>query len=145
MERLNVCAVIAALLLLAPARGSGQIPEDKWLHFGAGVLAGGAGAYAGYKISGGDPWWTFGSAVGASLLAGLAKEALDERNYGGWDNADLAATVAGGIVAGVTVELVFTPGRRRGRRYTFRLKSAAPQFTFSDTGTGIPPEGFRRP
>lgn len=90
-----------------------QIGKDKYLHFGAGVVAGAGGALLASELSDNNRFWTFTGAVGASLLAGLAKEAIDESNYGGWDNADLGATVLGGITAGVTID-IFT-GRKRRR------------------------------
>ena len=52
--------------------------------------------------------------VGGSLVAGLAKEAIDKNRYGVWDNGDLAATVAGGVTVGVVIEL-FRGKNRRGR------------------------------
>jgi len=45
-------------------------------------------------------------------LAGLAKEAYDENKYKGWDNRDLAATVLGGITAGVTFN-IFSKNRKK--------------------------------
>lgn len=79
--------------------------NDKLLHFGAGVVAGGAGAFLAHEISGGDKWWTIAGAVGTSLIAGMAKEAIDKSNYGTWDNGDLAATVAGGVTVGLAIEI----------------------------------------
>ncbi len=85
------------------------------LHYGAGVVSGAAGAFIAHKISKGDKWWTITGAVGASLLAGAAKEAIDKRNYGKWDNGDLAATMAGGVTVGIAIE-IFHGRRKRGGR-----------------------------
>lgn len=87
--------------------------HDKWLHFGAGVVAGGAGAFVAHEISGGNKWWTIAGAVGGSLLAGAAKEAIDKNRYGTWDNGDLAATVAGGVTVGIAIEIFH--GRKKGK------------------------------
>ena len=91
-----------------------QIEQDKLLHYGAGVASGAAGAFIAHEISGGNRWWTLTGAVGGSLIAGLAKEAIDKNRYGVWDNGDLAATVAGGVTVGVVIEL-FRGKNRRGR------------------------------
>ena len=64
------------------------------LHYGAGLVTGGAGAFLAHEISGGNKWWTIAGAVGTSLLAGVAKEAIDKWEDGNWDNAELVATVA---------------------------------------------------
>lgn len=90
--------------------------HDKWLHFGAGVVAGGAGAFVAHEISGGNKWWTIAGAVGTSLVAGMAKEAIDKNKYGTWDNGDLAATVAGGVTVGVAIELF--SGRKKRKAVT---------------------------
>lgn len=84
---------------------SAQLERDKILHFGAGAISGIVGATIADKVSRGDPYWRFAGAITASLLAGLAKEAYDENKYEGWDNGDLAATVLGGVTAGVTINL----------------------------------------
>ena len=101
--------------LLIPVILQGQVREDHILHFGAGMVAGGVGAYAASEISGGSRGWTFAGAVAGSLLAGLAKEAVDAGNPDNqWDNTDLAATALGGVTIGVTIDL-FTAGARRKR------------------------------
>lgn len=91
-----------------------QIEQDKFLHYGAGAASGAAGAFIAHEISGGNRWWTLTGAVGGSLIAGMAKEAIDKNRYGVWDNGDLAATVAGGVTVGVVIEL-FRGKNRRGR------------------------------
>lgn len=96
-----------------------QVEQDKLLHYGAGVASGAAGAFIAHEISGGNRWWTLTGAVGGSLIAGLAKEAIDKNRYGVWDNGDLAATVAGGVTVGVVIEL-FRGKKRRGRTTTSR-------------------------
>ena len=89
-----------------------QIDKDKALHFGAGAISGIVGATIADKVSGGDPYWRFAGALTAGLLAGLAKEAYDENKYKGWDNGDLAATVLGGVTAGVTIN-IFSKNRKK--------------------------------
>ncbi|MBC2838568.1 hypothetical protein [Robiginitalea sp. SC105] len=104
---------VLVLLLLSSCCSFSQLQQDKVLHFGAGVVSGAAGAFIAHEISGGDKWWTITGAVGGSLLAGAAKELIDQNRYGKWDNGDLAATVAGGVTVGVVIELF--SGRRKKR------------------------------
>ena len=82
-----------------------QIQQDKVLHFLGGNLYGLVGAGVASQISDGDRTWTFIGAIGGSLLIGLAKESIDQKQYGGWDNADLLATVLGGATVGVTIDI----------------------------------------
>lgn len=91
-----------------------QVEQDKILHFGIGALTGAAGALVASELSNQNRFWTVTGAVATSLLAGIAKEAYDERQSNSWDNADLGATVLGGIAVGVTIEL-FT--KKNGKRY----------------------------
>jgi len=91
------------------------ISKDKPLHFGAGLVIGGVGGYAANKIFKGDPYWTWAGAIGSSLAAGITKEAIDEADYGGWDNNDVLFTALGGIVSGLALELLLKKKRRGGR------------------------------
>lgn len=101
--------------LLLPIFLHSQLRKDHVLHFGAGVVAGGVGAFAASEISDGSRGWTFAGAVAGSLLAGLAKEAVDAgKPDNQWDNTDLAATALGGVSIGVTIDL-FTARARRKR------------------------------
>ncbi|MFS4416876.1 hypothetical protein [Maribacter sp. 2307ULW6-5] len=102
-----------------------QIPKDKALHFLGGNLYGLVGAGVANELSNGNRAWTFAGSVGGSLLVGLAKEAIDERQYNGWDNGDVVATVLGGLSVGVVID-VFKQKRKRKREKMFRevLKSA---------------------
>lgn len=100
------------LIFLACCAGNAQ-SNDKLLHFGAGVVAGGAGAFLAHEISNGDKWWTIAGAIGTSLIAGVTKEAIDKWEDGNWDNSELAATVAGGVTVGIAIE-IFSGPRKRG-------------------------------
>ncbi len=91
-----------------------QVQDDKALHFSAGAISGAAGALVASEISDNNKFWTFAGSVTASLLAGAIKETIDQRNYNGWDNADLGATVLGGVSAGVTFN-IFTGKSKRPR------------------------------
>lgn len=83
-----------------------QIRKDHVLHFGAGMVSGAAGALIASEISDQNRFWTFSGAVAGSLLAGLAKEAIDAGQPDNrWNNSDLGATVLGGITVGVTIDL----------------------------------------
>lgn len=105
---------IALLALFTQLALNAQIREDHVLHFGAGIVAGGAGAFAASEISGGSRGWTFAGAVAGSLLAGLAKEAIDAGQPDNrWDNSDLGATVLGGVTIGVTIDLFTAKSRKR--------------------------------
>ncbi len=97
----------------------GQIERDKALHFLGGNLFGLVGAGLASQISDGDRTWTFVGSLGGSLLIGLAKESIDEKQYGGWDNADLLATVLGGATVGVTID-IFKKRRQRKREKLFK-------------------------
>ena len=97
----------------------GQIESDKALHFLGGNLFGLVGAGVANEISDGNRTWTFVGAVGGSLLIGLAKESIDQKQYGGWDNADLLATVLGGATVGVTID-IFKKHKQRKREKLFK-------------------------
>ena len=93
-----------------------QIQQDDMLHFSAGVLSGAAGAFVASELSDGNRFWTFTGAVAGSLIAGTIKEAIDEKNYGGWDNRDLGATFLGGLTVGITIDLFSGKKRKRQQR-----------------------------
>ena len=114
--------IIAALTLQS---AYGQIEQDKVLHFLGGNLYGLVGAGVANEISDGDRTWTFIGAVGGSLLIGLAKESIDQKQYGGWSNEDLLATVLGGATVGVTIN-IFKKKKQRKREQLYRdaIKSA---------------------
>lgn len=68
----------------------GTIPSDKMLHFIAGLIVVAVTAIvfpcaANYAIV-------------SAVIAGVAKEVIDEFDYGGWDWWDLVATIAGGFL-----------------------------------------------
>lgn len=73
----------------------GTIPSDKMLHFIAGLMIVAVTAIvfpcaANY-------------AVVSAVIAGVAKEAIDEFDYGGWDWWDIVATVIGGFVMQIII------------------------------------------
>jgi len=118
--------ILAILLFLFSINGTySQIKQDKVLHFLGGNLYGLVGAGIANEISDGDRTWTFVGAVGGSLLIGLAKEGIDEKQYGGWSNEDLLATVLGGVTVGVTID-IFKKKKQRKREQLYRdaIKSA---------------------
>lgn len=89
--------IIGLLIAFFAQHASAQLGQDKVYHFLGGNLFGLAGAGLASELSDGNRGWTFAGSVGGSLLIGLAKEAIDERQYGGWDNDDLLATVLGAL------------------------------------------------
>ena len=109
----------AIFFLLGVFMAFAQIEQDKALHFLGGNLYGLVGAGVADQISDGNRTWTFVGSLGGSLLIGLAKEAIDESQYGGWDNQDLLATFLGGASVGVTID-VFKQRKKRKREQLFR-------------------------
>lgn len=111
--------ILLLLVLFVPRALIAQIEKDKALHFGAGMVAGAAGALVASELSNGNRFWTFTGAVSAGLLAGAAKEAIDAgKTNNSWDNGDLAATALGGLTIGVTIDLFTGRKRRRGMRFS---------------------------
>lgn len=117
------------LFVLLLNQSFGQIAEDKALHFLGGNLYGLVGAGVGSQLSKGNRTWTFVGSLGGSLLIGLAKEAIDDNQYNGWDNADLLATVLGGASVGLTIDL-FNQRKKRKRDELYKqavgLKTITP-------------------
>lgn len=123
----NILIIILFTLSLQSAQS--QIEQDKVLHFLGGNLYGLVGAGVANEISDGDRTWTFIGAVGGSLLIGLAKESIDQKQYGGWSNEDLLATVLGGATVGVTID-IFKKKKQRKREQLYKdaIKSADLRF-----------------
>ncbi|MEO0570102.1 MAG: hypothetical protein AAF039_00255 [Bacteroidota bacterium] len=93
-----------------------QVETDKVLHFLGGNLFGLAGAGIAKQASNGNRWWTFAGAVGGSALVGIGKEAIDAgQRDNSWDNADLLATILGGVTVGLTID-VFTNHKKDKKR-----------------------------
>lgn len=103
------------MLLLSIGQGHCQVESDKVSHFAGGAVVGAVGGMVAHELSDGNRFWTYAAAVGGSLLAGLVKEGIDKGQNGEWDNGDVAATVLGGITAGVTID-IFTGKKRRKKR-----------------------------
>jgi hypothetical protein len=108
--------IILFLLLFTQMTLCAQIRRDHVQHFGAGLLAGGAGALVASELSDGNRFWIFSGAVAGSLIAGVIKEAIDAgQEDNKWDNGDLAATAAGGVTIGITIDLFSAKSRKRKR------------------------------
>ena len=114
--RFSFLVLVMFVLISLPLRA--QVEQDKVLHFGIGALTGAAGAFVASELSNQNRFWTVTGAIATSLLAGIAKEAYDERQSNSWDNADLGATVLGGITVGVTIELF---SKKNGNSYQSKL------------------------
>ncbi|MGB5556087.1 MAG: hypothetical protein WBM83_15635 [Flavobacteriaceae bacterium] len=99
--------------LFGTVRSQIEWGPDKAKHLAAGVVIGSLGGYAAHKVFKGDKTWMWVGAVGSSLVAGLAKEAYDQYDYGVWDNGDVLFTTLGGIVSGVALNLLLKKSRRR--------------------------------
>ncbi|MFS4456845.1 hypothetical protein [Maribacter sp. 2304DJ31-5] len=78
-------------------------------------MPGAVGGYAAHKIFNGQRGWTWAGAVGSSLVAGLVKETDRSRN-GEWQTDDVLYTTLGGIISGLTVDLLLKNNKRRGSR-----------------------------
>ncbi len=111
--------ILVLIVFLLITKSYGQLEEDKALHFLGGNLYGLVGAGVASQLSKGNRTWTFVGSVGGSLLIGLAKEAIDQNQYNGWDNGDLLATVLGGATVGVTID-IFKQKKKRKRDEIFR-------------------------
>ncbi|MEP2058704.1 MAG: hypothetical protein ABJJ05_12905 [Maribacter litoralis] len=91
-----------------------QDPGDAAKHIGAGVVIGVAGGYAAHKISNGQRGWKWAGAVGSSLAAGLAKEAIYDQSKGyEWETKDVLYTTLGGVLAGMAIDILTDNSRRR--------------------------------
>jgi hypothetical protein len=93
-----------------------QNSADAVKHLGAGIVIGGVGGYAANKISNGQRGWTWAGAIGSSLAAGLAKEAIYDKSKGAtWETRDVIFTTLGGVVSALALE-VFTGNDGGSRR-----------------------------
>lgn len=75
-------------ILTAIMEWIGSISHDKLLHFIAGALI---AAFFAIVFPRAANW-----CVVFACIAGIAKEAIDQYRYKGWDSLDLAYTIAGG-------------------------------------------------
>ena len=93
----------------------GQNNADAVKHLGAGIVIGGVGGYTAHKLFNGQRGWTWAGALGSSLAAGLAKEALYDQPRGTeWESRDVLFTALGGLVSGLALDLLLKNSRRRG-------------------------------
>lgn len=81
--------------------------RDKQEHAAAGVLVGAIADIGVKSVSPRSTWWTR-ALIGAACAAviGAAKEAIDSRTHEA-DPKDALATVAGGAVGALSIELVW--------------------------------------
>ena len=85
--RLVIIATLLSTLSLA------QIGQDKYYHFGAGVIT----EYTGNKLE---------LPIGTAFMVGFGKESLDYIQYGTFDTKDLLATTIGGFAVSLTIKLL---------------------------------------
>lgn len=85
--RLVIIATLLSTLSLA------QIGQDKYYHFGAGVIT----EYTGNKLD---------FPIGTAFMVGFGKESLDYLQYGKFDSKDLIATTLGGVAISLTIKLI---------------------------------------
>ena len=84
--RLVIIATLLSTLSLA------QIGQDKYYHFGAGVIT----EYTGNKLE---------FPIGTAFMVGFGKESLDYIQYGKFDTKDLLATTLGGLAVTLIIKL----------------------------------------
>ena len=84
--RLVIIATLLSTLSLA------QIGQDKYYHFGAGVIT----EYTGNKLE---------FPIGTAFIVGFGKESLDYIQYGKFDSKDLLATTIGGLAVTLIIKL----------------------------------------
>ncbi|MFK7812214.1 MAG: hypothetical protein AB8B59_06945 [Maribacter sp.] len=108
--------VLFSILCLASNTILAQDLEDKAKHFGSGFLIGGIGGYSAHKIFNGKRHWRWIGATGSSLAAAITKESWDKSRGIQPEANDVLYTVLGGLVSGITLDLIFTNKRRRNKR-----------------------------
>ncbi|MEL0456299.1 hypothetical protein WJN01_08685 [Flavobacteriaceae bacterium SZ-1-7] len=90
------------------------ISVDDELHFGAGVLISGA-TYGVVYTATKDKKKAFWYSLGASVLAGVAKEAVDSQEKNDkFDTGEAIATGIGGLVVSTTLNLFV--GKRKAKK-----------------------------
>lgn len=128
-------------LMMTCAFGHAQTTGNALKHVGAGAAIGAVGGYAAHKIFKGQRGWTWGGAVGGSLAAGLAKEAYDVNNGAVWETDDVLFTALGGIISGLTLDLILDRRRSSTKNcgcppITYNLKDVDVDFLNSATTKG---------
>ena len=109
------CYKVLMLLFLLPLLGHAQfISEDDKLHLAAGALIS-SGTYTIVYSKTKNKSKAFWYSLGASTLAGLAKEVYDSTKKGNkFDTGEAVATTTGGLIASISFDL-FTGKRRKNR------------------------------
>ncbi len=93
MERANKRTYrLITIATLLSTLSFAQIGQDKYYHFGAGVIT----EYTGNKLE---------FPIGTAFLIGFGKESLDYIQYGKFDKKDLLATTIGGVVITLIIKL----------------------------------------
>ncbi|MFY0714249.1 hypothetical protein J1D01_11265 [Seonamhaeicola sp. NFXS20] len=92
------------------------ISNDGEYHFAAGAVIS-AGTYTIVYTSTKDKKKAFWYSLGASTLAGVAKEVIDStEEYNRFDAGDMAATSLGGLTATVTLSLFVGKNKAKKRK-----------------------------
>ena len=105
MSSLGISFKLCVLFVLFAPVSNAQIPQDKQLHFAAGMIASSTGyGYVWNKTK--DKKKALIAGIGTAILAGTAKEIFDSKQSDNkFDVKDLTATTLGGITIGVTINL----------------------------------------
>jgi hypothetical protein len=110
----NPAPLLPALLFIAapaPALESWGLPDlgerDKQQHAAAGLVVGAVADAATKSLSPRSTWWRRAViGVACAAIAGAAKEVVDARTHDA-DPKDALATIAGGTVGVLAIELVW--------------------------------------
>ena len=107
MSRIHIWQVITVILMITgptlfSAHARAHIPEDKWLHAGAGIAIGASG-YAIGSFATEDPWLRAATGLTLATAAGGLKEWADYHGNGESSAGDFLATLTG---AAITLGLI---------------------------------------
>ena len=100
----NIKKAIAFTFLIS---NLGFSQQDKILHFSAGSAISGTTYYL-FKDNKNAFWYS----LGAGTIAGIAKETYDIKRTG-FDNKDIAATIAGSITSNLIIYAITKAKKRR--------------------------------
>ena len=105
MKTLILTIVITVVIFIVPSRSESDEPDNK-KHFTVSVPCGIIGVVMIEECCSDWPWYyKIPAATGIGMIPGIAKEVVDQINYGGWDNKDLVADGLGSLTG---VGLYFT-------------------------------------
>lgn len=112
----NKLTLIALLLFSSVGHSQALYTQpDKQFHFIAGTAIALVSYPIFYRMTN-SKWKAHLYSTALVTAVGMLKEGKDELDYGGWDNQDLGATIAGGAWVNVTFN-IFTGNKKRKLKY----------------------------